>query len=169
MFLVFYRGFLEQVLPAIQWLSASTDWRDCRLIVSSRMMVHLSVHGHFHRMYSATASSYRVCCYYQHPQRSSSDHCSFSTRYKAFARRLAERGFVTFAPHNPYRGADSFRHLQRLANPIGLSLFSIIIEQHKTILEWLASLRFVDEKRIGFYGLSYGGKSAMRIPAILTQ
>lgn len=72
-------------------------------------------------------------------------------------------------PHNPYRGGNSFRHLQRLANPIGLSLFSIIIEQHATILQWLSSLRFVDPGRIGFYGLSYGGKAAMRIPAVLTQ
>ena len=92
-----------------------------------------------------------------------------SSRYKAFARRLAERGFVTFVPHSPYRGGDSFRQLQRQANPIGLSLFSIILEQHATILEWLSSLRFVDATRIGFYGLSYGGKSAMRIPALLTQ
>lgn len=92
-----------------------------------------------------------------------------SFRYKAFAQRLAERGFVTFVPHNPYRGGHSFRRLQRLLNPIGLSLFSIIFEQHASILEWLSSLRCVDPKRIGFYGLSYGGKAAMRIPAVLTQ
>jgi hypothetical protein len=89
--------------------------------------------------------------------------------YKAFARRLAERGFVTFSPHNPYRGEDSFRQLQRLANPIGLTLFSVIFEQHKAILEWLSLLPFVDAARIGFYGLSYGGKAAMRVPALLTE
>lgn len=27
--------------------------------------------------------------------------------YKAFAMRLAERGFITFSPHNPYRGGYS--------------------------------------------------------------
>lgn len=89
--------------------------------------------------------------------------------YKAFARRLAERGFVTFSPHNPYRGEDAFRQLQRLANPIGLTLFSVIVEQHAAILEWLSGLPFVDPKRIGFYGLSYGGKAAMRLPALLPQ
>ena len=46
--------------------------------------------------------------------------------YKAFAARLAERGFVVFAPHNPYRGGERFRQLQRKANPLGKSLFSII-------------------------------------------
>src|SRR5205823_8260663 len=38
--------------------------------------------------------------------------------YKAFAARLADQGFITFAPHNPYRGQDKFRVLQRKANPL---------------------------------------------------
>jgi cephalosporin-C deacetylase-like acetyl esterase len=89
--------------------------------------------------------------------------------YKAFAARLADRGFVVFAPHNPYRGEDRFRHLQRLANPLGLSLFSFIIAQHSCILDWLAQQPFVDPDRIAFYGLSYGGKTAMRVPAVLDR
>jgi dienelactone hydrolase len=87
--------------------------------------------------------------------------------YKAFTAALAEQGFVTFAPYNLYRGQDRFRALQRKANPLGRSLFSIIIPQHQQILNWLGTLPFVDSSRIGFYGLSYGGKSAMRIPAVL--
>ena len=86
-----------------------------------------------------------------------------------FAARLAERGFVVFAPHNPYRGGDKFRVLQRKANPLGLSLFSVIIAQHEQILNWLSELPFVDSQRIGFYGLSYGGKTAMRVPALLDR
>src|SRR6185295_15777383 len=89
--------------------------------------------------------------------------------YKAFSAKLAERGFVVFAPHNPYRGGDKFRVLQRKANPLGLSLFSFIIAQHDRILDWLSGLPFVDPKRIGFYGLSYGGKTAMRVPAVLDR
>ena len=89
--------------------------------------------------------------------------------YKGFAARLAERGFVVFAPHNPYRGGDKFRHLQREANPLGLSLFSFIIAQHAGILDWLAEQPFVDPARIAFYGLSYGGKTAMRVPAVLDR
>jgi dienelactone hydrolase len=89
--------------------------------------------------------------------------------YKAFGARLAERGFVVFVPHNPYRGGDKFRELQRKANPLGGSLFSIIIAQHDRALEWLSGLPFVDPSRIGFYGLSYGGKTAMRVPAVVQK
>jgi dienelactone hydrolase len=89
--------------------------------------------------------------------------------YKSFTARLAERGFITFAPHNPYRGRDKFRVLQRKANPLGKSLFSVILAQHEQILNWLPTLPFVDPQRIGFYGLSYGGKTAMRVPSLLDR
>lgn len=87
--------------------------------------------------------------------------------YHRFACKLAEEGFIAYAPQNPYIGGDRFRVLQRKANPLGLSLFSFIIEQHRQTLHWLKSLPQVDPARIAFYGLSYGGKTAMRVPAIL--
>ena len=89
--------------------------------------------------------------------------------YKGFAAKLCERGFIVYAPHNPYRGGDNFRRIQREANPLGLSLFSFIIAQHDVTTQWLASLPFVDPERIAFYGLSYGGKTAMRVPAVLER
>ncbi|MBL67809.1 MAG: hypothetical protein CMO74_05055 [Verrucomicrobiales bacterium] len=89
--------------------------------------------------------------------------------YSGFAAELADRGFIVFAPHNPYRGGDAFRVLQRKANPLGKSLFSIIIGQHNRIIDWLETLPLVDKTRIGFYGLSYGGKTAMRVPALVPR
>jgi dienelactone hydrolase len=89
--------------------------------------------------------------------------------YGGFAARLAEQGFVVFAPHNPYRGKTAFRQLQRKANPLKASLFSVIIAQHSRILDWLGELPFVDSKRMGFYGLSYGGTTAMRVPTVLDR
>lgn len=89
--------------------------------------------------------------------------------YKAFAAKLAERGFITFAPQNLYRHHDAFRVLQRKANPLGKTLFSIIAPQHQQILNWLKTQPHVDPDRIAFYGLSYGGKTAMRVPALLTD
>jgi len=90
-----------------------------------------------------------------------------SDYYHQFACKLAEQGFVTYAPQNPYVGGDAFRVLQRKANPLKLSLFSFIVRQHERTLEWLGQQPFVDPERIAFYGLSYGGKTAMRVPAIL--
>ncbi|MDG2123073.1 MAG: dienelactone hydrolase family protein [Verrucomicrobiales bacterium] len=87
--------------------------------------------------------------------------------YKAFATTLAQRGFITFAPQNLYIFKDRFRTLQFKANSIGKTLFSLIVPQHQQINTWLGSLPFVDPDRIAFYGLSYGGKSAMRIPPLV--
>ena len=87
--------------------------------------------------------------------------------YHGFAARLADEGFVTFAPQNPYIGEDRFRSIQRQAHPLKLSLFSFIIGQHQRLLAWLGALPFVDPSRIGFYGLSYGGKTAVRVPPLL--
>src|SRR5262249_39610389 len=44
-----------------------------------------------------------------------------------------------------------------------------IVRQQERTLDWLAGLRFVDPDRMAFYGLSYGGKTAMRVPAILPR
>lgn len=89
--------------------------------------------------------------------------------YHDFAAKLCERGFITFAPQNPYIFTDRFRTLQRKAQPLGKTLFSVIVPQHQQIVNWLKTQPCVDPDRIAFYGLSYGGKSAMRIPALVTD
>jgi dienelactone hydrolase len=86
--------------------------------------------------------------------------------YNSFGAQLADRGYIVYAPQNPYIFGTHFRQLQRKANPLGLSLFSFVVRQHQRTLDWLETLPQVDAKRIGFYGLSYGGKTAMRVPAI---
>jgi hypothetical protein len=80
-----------------------------------------------------------------------------------------ERGFVVFAPHHPYRGDHPSRGLQRKAQPIGKTIFAVILAQHERILDFLGTLPQVDAARIGFYGLSYGGQSAMRLPILLDR
>lgn len=89
--------------------------------------------------------------------------------YNSFGAQLANLGYIVFAPQNPYIFHDDFRVLQRKGNPLKLSLFSFIVRQHERILEWLPSVDHVDGDNIGFYGLSYGGKTAMRVPSILTK
>ena len=87
--------------------------------------------------------------------------------YHDFAAKLCEKGYVVFAPQNPYLMGDKFRSLQRKANPMGKTLFSLMVAQHRQIVRWLGELPFTDPKRIAFYGLSYGGKTAMRVPALV--
>jgi hypothetical protein len=45
----------------------------------------------------------------------------------------------------------------------------VILAQHERILDWLSQVPFVDPERIAFYGLSYGGKTAMRVPSLLER
>jgi dienelactone hydrolase len=92
-----------------------------------------------------------------------------SQYYHNFAAKLCERGFVTFAPQNLYLFGDRFRTLQRKANPLGKTLYSLMVPQHQRITDWLKTLSFVDPARIAFYGLSYGGKIAMRVPPLVTN
>jgi dienelactone hydrolase len=89
--------------------------------------------------------------------------------YHNVAARLAERGFLVFAPHNPYRGEDRYRFLCRKANTVKASLFSVILAQHQQILNWLEKLSQVDAQRIAFYGISYGGETAVRVPPLLER
>lgn len=91
------------------------------------------------------------------------------TAYGNVAAKLAERGFIAFAPHNLYRGEDRYRWLDRKANNVKATLFSFIIAQHDQILRWLAEQSFVDPDRIAFYGLSYGGETAVRVPPLLEK
>jgi dienelactone hydrolase len=87
--------------------------------------------------------------------------------YNGMSTALCERGYVTFAPQNLYVLGDKFRFNQRQLNSLGKTLFSIITPQHQQIINWLGTLEFVDCNKIGFYGLSYGGKTAMRVPPLV--
>jgi dienelactone hydrolase len=89
--------------------------------------------------------------------------------YKAFSAELAKQGYIVYAPQNPYRGKDRFRTLQRKSNPLGRSLFSYILPQHRVTLNWLKSQPWVDGDKLAFYGLSYGGKTAVRVPPLLPE
>ena len=91
----------------------------------------------------------------------SSDSKDYRT-YLNFAERLVEEGFVVYCPQNPYSG--DFRYLQLLTNPRGLSLFAFIEAQYRRSLDYLEKLPYVDPKRIVYYGLSYGGATAVRVP-----
>lgn len=89
--------------------------------------------------------------------------------YHDFAARLVERGYIVLAPHNLYKTEALYRMLSRKGNAVKTSMFSVILRHHEQWLNWLETLPNVDPKRIAFYGLSYGGESAMRLPSLLDR
>ncbi|SHG30595.1 Dienelactone hydrolase family protein [Fodinibius roseus] len=74
---------------------------------------------------------------------------------------LVNRGFVVFAPYNPYQFNI------RKATALKKSVYSIIIPQHQQILNFLKSRDYVDRDRIALYGKSWGGRTALRVPVVL--
>ncbi|KAB2666112.1 MAG: hypothetical protein DVB31_08795 [Verrucomicrobia bacterium] len=84
--------------------------------------------------------------------------------YHAFAAHLAEEGFVTFSPSVMFPPPDS---LVRKCNSIGLTQYAYVAAMHQRIVDWLGSQPFVDAGRIALYGLSWGGKTAMRMPLLV--
>lgn len=117
------------------------------------------------------AGQKRPCVVFQHGLEGRPKDCIEGDHpaYHDVAAQLAEQGYVVFAPQNLYIFHDRFRTLQRKSNPLGKTLFSTIIPQHQQICRWLTTQDQVDPKRIAFYGLSYGGKSAMRIPPLVPE
>jgi hypothetical protein len=89
--------------------------------------------------------------------------------YHDFATKLADQGYIVFAPHGLFRNESRYRPLNRKANTVKVSLFSFVAGHHQQILRWLGTLPMVDSKRIALYGLSFGGETAMRVPAVLPE
>jgi cephalosporin-C deacetylase-like acetyl esterase len=96
--------------------------------------------------------------------------------YHRFGQRLAERGYVVFAPYltvPEVRGAAAVVHradlvnpLVHLAAPLGWMRTSIELAKLRRVVDFLQSLSFVDADHIGYYGLSYGGYSAIWMPPL---
>jgi dienelactone hydrolase len=118
---------------------------------------------------NANALTKRPCVVFQHGLEGRPDDTITGDHpaYHDVSMQLARQGYIVFAPQNLYLLEDRFRELQRKSNPLGKTLFSTMVSQHEVIVDWLKSIPIIDPERIAFYGLSYGGKSAMRIPALI--
>ena len=86
------------------------------------------------------------------------------TPYHEFGRKLAERGYVVFAPllvhHDP---PHQINNQMRQADALGMARVAMPVAKTERVIDFLAALPFVDPQRIGYYGLSYGGYSALWI------
>jgi len=101
--------------------------------------------------------------------------------------RLAEMGFVVIAPHEvggfgalqggahyvggkaelPFYGARNFLHRHAVIQ--GINLMGMDLYHVSRAVDYLTTLPHVDAERIGFYGLSQGGTSALWLPAADTR
>jgi len=96
--------------------------------------------------------------------------------YHRFGKRLAQRGYVVFAPyltvpvddHPPTQvhRADLLNPIVRQAVTIGKMRTSLELAKLRRIVDFLQSLPFVAADRVGYYGLSYGGYSATWMPPL---
>ena len=85
------------------------------------------------------------------------------TPYHGFGAKLAEEGYVVFAPYvvHPIPQAKLINPLVRMAGALGRMRVSPEVTKLNAIVDFLSSLPWVDPERIGYYGLSYGGYSAI--------
>jgi cephalosporin-C deacetylase-like acetyl esterase len=80
--------------------------------------------------------------------------------YHRYGQRLAERGYVVFAPHCINNTSRRVR-LHNKAIVVGRRLMGLEIWREMKVIDYLQSLPEVDADRIGFYGLSQGGTMAL--------
>ncbi len=85
------------------------------------------------------------------------------TAYHEFARHLAEHGYVVFSPYLMQRRTDEINELVRQADAVGMMRVSMPVAKTRRVIDFFETLPFVDAERVGYYGLSYGGYSAIWI------
>jgi dienelactone hydrolase len=87
---------------------------------------------------------------------------------QAYAKELAERGFITFTPdaiafEERRGGGEYFELASRLVQ--GETLMAKVIHDVMVGLDYLTTRSEIDPARIGFIGHSYGGRMALWMPA----
>jgi cephalosporin-C deacetylase-like acetyl esterase len=81
-----------------------------------------------------------------------------------YTSQICEHGYIAFAPQGIFALSHKFRFNQRQLNSLGKNLFAIMTAQYRQYVRFLQSQPFVEGNKIGFYGCSYGGTTAMFIP-----
>ncbi|MDR1053109.1 MAG: acetylxylan esterase [Planctomycetaceae bacterium] len=87
----------------------------------------------------------------------------------AMITKLCNGNYVTFAPQGIFKLGHKFRFNQRQLNSLGKNLFAIMTAQQKQVVKFLRTLSFVESDKIGFYGCSYGGTTALFVPPLISE
>jgi dienelactone hydrolase len=85
--------------------------------------------------------------------------------HQRFGARLAERGFVVFAPLD-INTAKGRSWLDRKAKMVGRRLQGLEQFKIQRVVDYLQQRPDVDSKRIGVYGISWGGRTSMNAAAL---
>jgi dienelactone hydrolase len=83
--------------------------------------------------------------------------------YSRFGLRLVERGYIVFAPMIATQDNVERTRLIRRAHLTGLIPAGMDVKKFGRQLDYLSTLPYVDTAQFGFYGLSYGGYTALWI------
>ncbi len=83
--------------------------------------------------------------------------------YSRFGLRLAARGYIVFAPMIATQDNAERTKLIRRSHLTGLIPAGMDVKKFGRILDYLTTLPYVDSQRFAFYGLSYGGYTALWI------
>jgi len=81
--------------------------------------------------------------------------------YHHFGRRLCERGYVVFAPYVVVPDWEHRNVLVREGRRIGITPVGLEAKKIGRIVDFLQTMSCVDPEHVGFYGLSYGGYTAL--------
>jgi len=81
--------------------------------------------------------------------------------YAKLGRRLVQRGYVVFAPMISVQNSPDRNAIVRRSHLLGQTPVGIEIQKTGRVLDYLETLPFVDKDRFAFYGLSYGGFTAL--------
>jgi dienelactone hydrolase len=81
--------------------------------------------------------------------------------YARFGRDLARRGYIVFAPMISTQTSVDRDRLTRRAHLLGMTPAGFEVKKFSRVLDYLETLPFVDANRFAFYGLSYGGYTAL--------
>jgi len=81
--------------------------------------------------------------------------------YSKFGLRLAERGYIVFAPMIATQDNVERTRLIRRCHWVGMIPAGMDARKFGRVVDYLETLPYVDKARIAFYGLSYGGYTAL--------
>ena len=84
-----------------------------------------------------------------------------SAIYSHCGLELVRRGYVVYAPMIATQTGEIRDQVSRRAHMLGRSTVGIEVKKFSRMLDYFSTLPFVDSNRFAFYGLSYGGYTAL--------